>query len=331
MNSNEPTSPTTPTEPETPEGPNLKFAAIASTVLLSVMLIAILFLRQTPQLAEQRSVLATIPPLHSLVSGVMAGVDAPKLLLPAGTSPHDHTLLPSENEAFYRAHLINWIDPAVETALPRMIDSLPNHVYLMQVGTLDGMTRLPTRRGGLWQDDHGDHGDETDPHSWLDPANAVVWVEAIANNLTTLDPENGESYRRNAAALTARLRDLDDELRERLAPFTGVPYLVYHDAYRYLEARYDLTPIGAFAVDADRPVSAGRLSELQATLENGGARCLFVEPQFKPRQVDRLVEATGVRVATLDPLGSDLAPGSDLYFAMMRNLANSLAGCLGGG
>ena len=57
--------------------------------------------------------------------------------------------------------------------------------------------------------------------------------------------------------------------------------------------------------------------------------CLFVEPQFPPQQAERLVEESGVRLATLDPLGNGLAPGPDLYFTMMRNLALRLADCLG--
>jgi len=327
------------------EGPNLKFAAIAGTVVLSIMLIAVYFLRQSPHLAEQRHVLATIPPLHSLVSSIMGDSGAPVLLLPGGTSPHSHSLRPSENEAFYRAQLIIWVDPKVETILPRMINHLPNHIYLLQVGKLDDLTRLPARRGGLWQtgatDERAaedvkllgaaapDRDDGNDPHVWLDPMNAVVWVNSIADNLSALDPPKGIYYRQNADALIERLHALDAELREQLAPLTDRPYLVYHDAYRYLEARYGLNPVGAFTVSADRPISAQRFTELQSALRDGDAKCLFVEPQFPPQQAERLVEETGVKMAYLDPLGVGLVPGPDLYFRLMRNLGKALVDCLG--
>jgi zinc transport system substrate-binding protein len=327
------------------EGPNLKFAAIAGTVVLSIMLLAVVFLRESPHLAEQRHVLATIPPLHSLVSTIMGESGTPVLLLPGGTSSHGHSLRPSENEAFYRAQLIIWVDPAVETSLPQMINHLPNHIYLLKVGSLDGMTLLPPRRGGLWQSggeevptaqgetaaDHDhDHDDGNDPHVWLDPLNAIVWVNSITNNLSTLDPPNAIYYRENADTLIERLQALDAELREQLMPFTDVPYLVYHDAYQYFEARYGLDPVGAFTLSADRPISARRYAELQAVLRDGGVKCLFVEPQFPPQQVERLVEETGVTMAYLDPLGVGLIPGPELYFRLMRGLGDSLATCLGG-
>ncbi|MDX1593169.1 MAG: zinc ABC transporter substrate-binding protein [Gammaproteobacteria bacterium] len=330
-----------PETPETPSGPNLKHAAIVSTVLLSAVLLAVLYLRQTEHLAPESSVVASIAPLHSLVSAVMEGVDTPVLLLPPGTSPHGHTLSPSENEAFFRANLIVWVDPAVESALPRMIKLLPNHVFLLQVGDLKGVTRLPARRGGLWlgdeagardhESDDGDHADNADhdPHLWLDTGNAEIWVDAIARSLATVDEANAPRYRANAEKAVARLRALDDELRERLAPVADVPYLVYHDAYRYLEARYGLNPVGAFTLSADRPVNAQRYARLRRLVRDGGVACLFVEPQFPPQQAERLVEESGVRLAALDPLGTGLAPGPDLYFTMMRNLGTALVRCLG--
>ena len=321
------------------EGPNLKFAAIAGTVMLSIVLLAVLFLRDSQHLAPESRVVASIAPLHSLVTGVMQDVDTPVLLLPAGSSPHGHTLTPRESEAFYRAKVIIWVDPQVETALPRMIEHLPNHVHLLQVGSLRGVTQRPARSGGLWEEsepaaedgesDHDhEHDGDHDPHVWLDPRNAIVWVEAIAAGLASIDESNATRYLENATALIERLRSLDTELAERLAPVTGVPYLVYHDAYQHLEARYGLNPVGAFTLSAERPVNAQRYATLRGRVKDGEVACLFVEPQFPPQQAERLVEESGVRLATLDPLGHGLPPGPELYFTMMRRLGDALVRCL---
>jgi zinc transport system substrate-binding protein len=326
-------------------GSNRRFAVLIAAGLLGLLLLATVLLRQAPESVAQRGVVASIPPLHSLVSGVMAGVATPELLLPGNTSPHSHTLRPSENELFHHAALVIWVDPEVESMLPRMLGLLADDVVQLQVGRLSGVTRLPLRSGGRWDQAHdehaeeaahaeaadADHGNGTDPHVWLDPENAVVWVEAIAARLATLDPEHGARYRDNAARLVTRLHALDAELRRRLAPVADVPYLVYHDAYRYLEARYGLSPAGSFTVAADRPVSAQRYAELRQLAREGGIRCLFVEPQFPPQQAERLAGETGIRIAPLDPLGSDLAPGPELYFTLLERLGDALVGCLGTG
>ena len=57
-------------------------------------------------------------------------------------------------------------------------------------------------------------------------------------------------------------------------------------------------------------------------------RCVFREPQFEPRLALTVVEGSGARLAVLDPLGADLAPGPDAWFAMMRAIADGLAACL---
>jgi zinc transport system substrate-binding protein len=82
-------------------------------------------------------------------------------------------------------------------------------------------------------------------------------------------------------------------------------------------------------VSPDRPPSARRVSELRARLVGQQAVCLFSEPQFEPAIVATIAEGTGIRTGVLDPLGATLENGPELYPAMMRNLADGLAGCLG--
>jgi zinc transport system substrate-binding protein len=55
---------------------------------------------------------------------------------------------------------------------------------------------------------------------------------------------------------------------------------------------------------------------------------VFAEPQFDTRIVQNLIEGTSARTGTLDPEGLALEPGPDLYFTLMRKLADGLKGCL---
>jgi zinc transport system substrate-binding protein len=71
------------------------------------------------------------------------------------------------------------------------------------------------------------------------------------------------------------------------------------------------------------------VSELRQRLRELGAVCVFAEPQFQPRLVETLVEGTGARAGTLDPLGADLPAGPEQYFQLMERLADALVACLG--
>lgn len=180
------------------------------------------------------------------------------------------------------------------------------------------------------EDDHGHgHGHGMhDMHVWLDPSNARAMVGAIVAALAESDPANAARYRGNGEALVDRLTDLDAELARALVPVKGRPYVVFHDAYRYFEHRYGLTPAGSITVDPDRKPSAARLAEIRAKIAATGAACVFAEPQFEPAVVATVVEGTDARTGVLDPLGAGLAPGADAYFAVMNGLAESLRACL---
>lgn len=79
------------------------------------------------------------------------------------------------------------------------------------------------------------------------------------------------------------------------------------------------------------PPSAKRIATLRRKIATLKATCVFAEPQFAPRVIETIVEGTKARRGTLDPLGAALPPGAALYAAMMRGLADGIAGCLGGG
>ncbi|NBC34160.1 MAG: zinc ABC transporter solute-binding protein [Alphaproteobacteria bacterium] len=177
-------------------------------------------------------------------------------------------------------------------------------------------------------DDHGhDHG-VMDMHLWLDPDNAAAMVAQIRADLTAVDPAHEAAYAARAEAVTARLQELEAELQAMLAPVRDRPFIVFHDAYQYLEHAFDLTVVGSLTVSPDRQPGAARVAEIRRTLAESGAVCVFAEPQFEPRLVEMLVAGTNVRSGVLDPLGADLEPGPALYFTLMRRNAEALVDCL---
>jgi len=291
--------------------------------------------------AEPPTVVVSILPLHGLVAAVMQGAGTPGLLVPPGTSPHGYALRPSDARALDRARLVVWIGPAFEPWLERPLAGA-KRAERLTAQTLPGLTLRPTREGGVWEAHHhpgeADHDhehdheeEEVDGHLWLDPANAVTIVEAVAERLAALDPERAALYAANAKATRARLDSLDASLAARLAPVAGRAYVVFHDAHQYFEARYHLSPAGSITVDPDRPPGARRLAQLRERLKASGAACVFGEPRSGGTTVELLARAAQARVGRLDPEGLALTPGPEAYFTLMRDLGESLAECLSGG
>ncbi len=283
-----------------------------------------LMLAASPATASPE-VVATIAPIHSLVSSVMVGVAAPGLLLPGGASPHSYALKPSDARRLASAELIVAVGPTLESFLEKPLAHLARNariVMLTRDAPIDLLASSADRPG------HTDDPAGANPHIWLNPHNAVRIVDHVATVLGEIDPGNRERYRTNASATTARLRKLDRSLESTLAPVRDRPFMVSHDAYAYLVARYRLNMVGAFHRTPEQAPGARHLAALRARMKRLGVRCVFSEPQFASRTVAASLRWSGVRSAVLDPLGLDIAPGPGAYETLMRRLAAALAGCL---
>ncbi|WP_298039461.1 zinc ABC transporter substrate-binding protein [uncultured Desulfuromonas sp.] len=276
-------------------------------------------------------VVASILPIHSLVASVMAGVGQPTLLVKGGGSPHSYALRPSEARSLARADLVVWVGPELESFLEKPLSSLGGGAKLLTLAAALEGELLAAREGGGWEEggshakSHHGHGHgATDPHFWLDPRLAGRVAGLLAEALGEADPAHRERYRENGAALVERLEGLYVEMQERIAPVREVPYVVFHDAFQYLERTFELRAAGALTINPDRKPGARRLREIRAEIRRLEARCVFSEPQFEPRLVAAVIEGTGARSGELDPLGAKLSPGPEAYFELLRRLAASL-------
>ena len=286
--------------------------------------------------AEPPRVVASLPPLHGLAAAVLDGIAEPELLVRSGGSEHAYSVKPSDARKLGSADLVLWVGPGLERFLAKPIATLAQPEAVLTVANLPGLTLLPRRSGEGWgQHEEGEQGAghahaAVDFHLWLDPGNAIVIVSALADRLSAIDPTRAERYRENAKTAAARIRRTEEALQRTLAPVRDVPFLVFHDAYQYLERRYGLTAVGAVALDPERPPGVRHLAELRRRISETEARCIFAEPQFKPDLVETLRQGTSLAAGTLDPLGADLPPGPGHYEALMRDLAASLHDCLSG-
>jgi zinc transport system substrate-binding protein len=287
-------------------------------------------------------VVATVKPIHSLVAQVMAGIGAPGLIVQGLSSPHTYALKPSDARRLNAADVLFRVSESLEPFTARLVKSLPKSVQVVTLAEGPGVRLLARRTADTFErHEHGagskahahehperDKGEIMDGHIWLDPDNTKAMVENIAQVLSAKDPANADRFRANAEALKSRIDALAADLERDLKPIAGKPYIVFHDAFQYLERRFGLNPVGSISISPDVPPSAKRLAALRKKIASLGATCVFAEPQFEPKLVRTVIEGTNARTGTLDPEGATLAPGPDLYFTLMRNLASELKACL---
>ena len=318
--------------------------------------------------ADVPRVATDIAPVHSLVARVMDGVGTPSLVVAPGASPHEYSLRPSEAEALQEADLVFWIGPDLTPWMEGAIDTLAGNATVTSLMEVEGTIELPFRENALFDahdhaedhadarghedhaeakdahdhahDDHADeaghddHGHEEhahgahDPHAWLSPDNGAVWLNAIAAKLSAADPENAGIYFANAAAARAELDTLRTEIERVLEPVRGSNFIVFHDAYQYFETSFDFRASGAISISDATDPSPARISEIQARVQEQDISCVLSEPQFDPKIVAAVMDGSEAQTGVLDPMGSNLEPGPELYGNVLRNLAKALADCL---
>ena len=282
-------------------------------MLVASMLAAAALATATPA-AAQTKVVVSIKPLHALVAGVMAGVGTPDLLVKGSASPHTYAMKPSDAKALNGADLFFRMSETVEPFTAKVVRALPQRVQVVTLQDAPGLKLLPRRTSNTFEahtHDGGkghkhDHGHSkpakvegtVDGHVWLDPDNATAMVAAIYQALSAKYPASAQAFQDNARALTAKLDALAAELETTLKPVAGKPYIVFHDAFQYLEDRYGLSAVGSISISPDLPPGAKRLSELRKKVVSLGAVCVFAEPQFDTRLVQNLIEGTGARTGS---------------------------------
>ncbi len=304
---------------------------------LAISCLATLLL-STSALAAPK-VIASIVPVHSIVAAVMGDVATPELLLSGKNSEHTASLSPQQLQDLGKADLVFMIGSGLEHKLAQVSGSeAVGGKSFTALSEVAGIKTLPVRQGGTFEvheehegEEHDDHDEailKFDPHVWLDPENAKAMANAIAADLSKVDPGNAKTYEANAAAFVASLDQLAADITAETKPMQGKPFVVFHDAYQYFEKRFGLTAVGSISDVSAAAPSAKRLNEIRSKLEETKAVCVFREPQFDAKYVTVVLEGSKAKPGVLDPIGYDITPGPKAYAELLARLAKDAGDCL---
>ncbi len=294
--------------------------------------VPLLLLSLSAQAAPQ--LLATIKPLHSLLAGLTEGLYSPQLLIDTPQSPHHYHLKPSDMRALQQAELIVYAGPEVESFMQRTLSRLDKD-NIVALTELDGIERLNAR--ALGHDDHGHDQDNHDAaheahhidgHAWLSIHNARVLIDALLPRLQHLDAAHADHYQRNAQDMHKRLDTLEQDIRKRVQPLQDRPFIQFHDAFQYFEHDFGLSRGYSFTSGSEHKIGIQRLQEVRQLIRDRQIHCIFYEPPNRPPILNNLILDPATRVLPLDPLGTALPAGADLYFKLMDNIARQLEVCL---
>jgi zinc transport system substrate-binding protein len=297
-------------------------------------------------------VVTSIKPIHSLANYLMDGVGKPSLIVDGYASPHAFSMKPSHAKMLQNADIVFWVGESMENFLKKPLSSIAKKAKKIELIKVKRLNILKFRERNIFdehnhdnhtkkEDDHDDHDHddhakkeddheghahgEYDSHIWLDPMNAKVILNEMAEHLIKNDVENASKYKNN---LKKALKEIDTLTIQVMTELNkSVSSIVFHDAYQYFEQRFNVNILGAFTVNPDVMPGAEQLAEIREIIEHDKVACVFSEPQFNPAIINAVAKDMKIKTGVLDPLGATLDPGKNLYFDLIKNMSLSFKGC----
>lgn len=274
------------------------------------------------------TIVTSIKPIGLITAAIADQVDEVKIIVPNGGSPHQYALKPSDVLAINSASLIIWISPELEGFMIPYTKNIKDKP-IIEISSLETVKPLQqfAKDHDHKQDSKHHHG-KYDMHVWLSPEIANQTALAIYNQLLKIYPEKEQVLRKNLSDFEIELQQTTKTVANNLNKVENSGYFVFHPAYGYFESNFNLKNLGSITLNPSVQPGVKTVLDIQNKIKEEHAVCIFSEPQFDARILNKIVENSDVKIGILDPLGIDVPFNQKGYFQLLLNLSNRLKQCL---
>lgn len=174
----------------------------------------------------------------------------------------------------------------------------------------------------------GPYSGKPNPHAWMSPANAAIYVENIRRALVKIDPANEPIFNRNAADFTARIKALDEPVRAKIAAIPEEKrWLVTSEgAFSYLCADYGLRQLFLWPINADAQGTPQQVRAVIDAVRRHRVPVVFSESTVSDKPMRQVAKETGARyggVLYVDSL-TDADGPAPTYLKLLEHNANTI-------
>lgn len=260
-------------------------------------------------------VIASIAPVEYLAKAV--GGDKIEVQSLAKGDVHSYEPKPNDMKAVAKARIFIAAGLEFEEAwIPRFKASAKNLVVVKSDAKI---AKLKEEREEQAEHDEK-HEAHADPHVWLNPMLAITMARNISDALIDMDKANKDFYLENFQKLMNDLLAFDESAKESLAGLKNRKFVVYHPAWGYFAAHYDLEQISI-----ERSGKEPKIDEMASTLKmikDENIKVIFADPNRSQKSAQILASQTGAKVELLDPLGYNLLENLKIAVGAIKD-ANS--------
>lgn len=219
-----------------------------------------------------------------------------------GAEIHNYQPTPRDIQGTLDADLILWNGLNLELWFKRFLGNLRN---VPNVIVTDGIVPMDIVQGP--------YSGKPNPHAWMSPENAKIYIENIRKALSDIDPDNAAIYAENAAAYIKRLDETTAPIRRALSSIPEEQrWLVTSEgAFSYLARDFGLNELFIWPTNADQQGTPHQIKDIIDAVRAHNIRAIFSESTIPPdaaQQVARETDAIYGGVLYVDSLSTQDGP-----------------------
>jgi uncharacterized periplasmic iron-binding protein HI_0362 len=159
----------------------------------------------------------------------------------------------------------------------------------------------------------GPYKDAPNPHAWMSPSNALIYIENIKNALVKYDPQNAAMYEKNAADYAQKIKQLDEPLRAKLAQIPEAQrWLVTSEgAFSYLAKDYNLKEGYLWPINAEQQGTPQQVRKVIDLVRKNNIPVVFSESTISAKPAQQVAKESGAKyggVLYVDSLSAKKGP-----------------------
>lgn len=270
---------------------------------------------------SQKVVLTTFTVLADMAQNVAGDKLQVESITRIGAEIHGYEPTPSDLTKAQDADLILYNGMNLERWFEKFLGNVKN---VPSVILTDGIQPISITEGP--------YTNKPNPHAWMSPQNALVYVENIRQAFVELDPQNAETYNANAAAYSEKLREIDNQLKSDMQQVPASQrYLVSCEgAFSYLARDYGLKEIYMWPINAEQQFTPKQVQSVITKVKANNVPTIFCESTVSDKGQKQVAKATNARFGGnlyVDSLSTEEGPVPtylDLMEYDARTIANGL-------
>ncbi|HHR6128661.1 TPA: metal ABC transporter substrate-binding protein [Providencia alcalifaciens] len=282
-----------------------------------IALAAVLFVSQ-PALAKKFKVVTTFTIIQDIAQNVAGDAAIVESITKPGAEIHGYQPTPKDIMKAYDANLILWNGMNLEVWFQRFFENLKD---VPAVVVTEGIEPMPIREG--------EYKDNPNPHAWMSPANAQIYIENIRKALVKYDPENADIYNANAKKYSQEIAALDAPLRERLnrIPEDKRWLVTSEGAFSYLTKDYGFKEVYLWPINAEEQGSPMQVKKVIDTVREHNIPVVFSESTISDKPARQVSKETGAKyggVLYVDSLSTAEGP-VPTYIDLLNTTVDTIA------